>query len=423
MKTNKKLTLILTLIFTLTFSGCANKQISKEKVENKEFSQQTDILDGNALENPTKDSKEKTVDLYKPKDSNSDKNKETDNNSKKTDDKLVQANHNTEKPDPKVIEELLKKSKEVNNIKINTKPSQKPKVNPNNKPEKKPNNNPNTNPSKKPSTKPNTKPNKKPDVNPIPVVNSEKDLKNVIKNSLLSYPEKVKVKLGKYYSPDNWNTLNALIESIILNNLNFNYGFATWQWERTVDTLILTPNYELPRNTLKTQNEQVSKKVTTIINSIIKKNMTELQKEKAIHDYLINTTKYNYDNFKNGIYDPNDHSAYGPLILGTGVCDGYAKAMNLLLNKVGIESFVVVGIGNGTPHAWNIVKINGKYYNVDSTFDDPIGMGDILRYTYFNKSDSFFSSDHSRYDLGIPIPKCVDTKYDNYSDDDWRKMN
>ena len=97
------------------------------------------------------------------------------------------------------------------------------------------------------------------------------------------------------------------------------------------------------------------------IESQMDSKMTDLDKLVLIHDYIdrINTYDLNADH---GYI----HSATGPLCFGSSVCDGYAKAMNLLLNAVGIEADTVGNDG----HGWSLVKIDGEYYHVDPTWDD-----------------------------------------------------
>ncbi|MFX0549754.1 transglutaminase domain-containing protein [Hathewaya histolytica] len=375
---------------------------------------------------PDKKNENKPTTEIKPDKKNEDKPTTETKPDKKSEDKPTTETKPDKKNEDKPTTETKPDKKNEDKPTTETKPDKKNEDKPTTetKPDKKNEDKPTTEtkPDKKNEDKPTTetKPSgTKQDNSPV---NSEKDLVTRIESNLTSYPDRITITLGKDYSPNDWDKLNDIVKSIIFNSNNFNYGFNSWGWERMGNKLTLKPNYSLPKAKLQSQNEEVTTKVDTIINTIIKKGMSELQKEKAIHDYIVNNTVYNYANYKNNIYDPNDHSAYGPLILGTAVCEGYAKAMNLLLNKVGIESFMVTGLGNGGPHAWNIVKIDGKYYNVDSTFDDPVGAGNVLRYTYFNKSDSAISFDHSRDDMGAKLPKCTDTKYDKYTDSDWSKI-
>jgi Leucine-rich repeat (LRR) protein len=141
-------------------------------------------------------------------------------------------------------------------------------------------------------------------------------------------------------------------------------------------------------------------KVSEIIGKVIKPGFTELEKEIAIHDYVVSNARYDNINYKANTVSDESHSHYGILINGTGVCDGYAKTMKILLNAVGIECQLVFGDSirpmNLGKHAWNIVKIDGKYYHLDATFNDPVSDDDskTLVHTYFNLSDQQMSIDH-----------------------------
>ena len=84
-----------------------------------------------------------------------------------------------------------------------------------------------------------------------------------------------------------------------------------------------------------------------------------------VHDYIINNTIYNYETADTERYDSR-HTAYGCLVDGSAVCDGYAKAFQYIMNQIGIES----GICTGSNHAWNYVNLDGEYYWIDTTWDD-----------------------------------------------------
>lgn len=157
---------------------------------------------------------------------------------------------------------------------------------------------------------------------------------------------------------------------------------------------------------------EVYDKAEKIIKEIIKPEMSELEKEKAIHDYIVLNTKYDYDNYLKNTMPDEDHTLYGVLINGIGVCDGYAEATQLLLNMVGIKSIVAQGQSNNNSegwrgHAWNIVQINGEYYQLDTTWDDVLDKAEgCVRYKYFNASDKEMSKDHKWYE---DYPKCTDS--------------
>jgi putative cell wall-binding protein len=159
-------------------------------------------------------------------------------------------------------------------------------------------------------------------------------------------------------------------------------------------------------------------KAKTVISQIIKPGMTDFEKEKAVHDYIANNVQYDVENYYNDTIPDESYSPYGALIKGVAVCQGYAQATDLLLNLAGIESIVVVGeADNGSArgdHAWNIVKINGMYRHLDTTWDDPLSPwnGITVEYDYFNLTDDEMSIDHfwdkSKYPSCtslVPIPQ------------------
>ena len=137
-----------------------------------------------------------------------------------------------------------------------------------------------------------------------------------------------------------------------------------------------------------TENLKQVKKVNSKSKKILKKlkvsNMSDVAKVKAIHDYVV----------KNVTYDNSlkDHSAYGGLAASkhSTVCQGYALIMYKLLTDAGVPTHYVIGDAGG-PHAWNIVKIKGKWYCLDATWDDP---SDTLVYDYFLVGTKNFNKDH-----------------------------
>ena len=142
---------------------------------------------------------------------------------------------------------------------------------------------------------------------------------------------------------------------------------------------------------------QIEQAKNQIIASVAGKN--DYQKIKIIHDYLIDTIEYEDDLKQNNIYD-----IYGALINKKCVCEGYAKAFQYLMNEIGIENTIVIGIGTNSKnqtenHAWNYIKLNEKWYAVDVTWDDPIirGGGKLTqkaRYEYFLKGSNTMNKNH-----------------------------
>jgi len=145
----------------------------------------------------------------------------------------------------------------------------------------------------------------------------------------------------------------------------------------------------------------------------IRSGMSDYEKELYIHDQLAKQVTY--------ISTPNAHNAYGALVEGQAVCEGYAEAFQYLLQRVGIQSFMIEGAsappsgGLPIPHAWNAVKINGKFYQVDVTWDD---QGSEIYHCYFNITENMMLEDHSISAAGYALPVCnsTDAFYFNVSD-------
>ena len=128
------------------------------------------------------------------------------------------------------------------------------------------------------------------------------------------------------------------------------------------------------------------------------KQSSDFQKEKAIHDYIASTVKYK------DTEAPYSHEAPGAILFQIGVCEGIAKAFKYLSDQLGLQSVVVFGSsneqGNEGGHAWNLVKVNGVFYHLDTTFDTTISSS-CIRYDYFNLSDTDMQSSH-RWDDTLP---------------------
>lgn len=142
-----------------------------------------------------------------------------------------------------------------------------------------------------------------------------------------------------------------------------------------------------------------------VINEIIANNITEsmdeYEKVRSIHDYIVISTKYDEENLKKDTIPDIDFTAKGVLEKNIGVCRGYAEAFKLLMDKLKIDCEIVTGYADSVSHAWNVVKIDGVWYQIDCTYDDPVdennaaGNSDNLRYDYFLITDEQICLDHT----------------------------
>ena len=127
---------------------------------------------------------------------------------------------------------------------------------------------------------------------------------------------------------------------------------------------------------------------------------TDLEKEKYVYTAIMQMCSYHEDSVLN-------QSAYSALVNGKSVCAGYSRAFQYIMMQLDIPCYFCSGYANGGNHAWNIIEIDGSYYNVDISWDDSMGeLSNNTSYTYFNISDSTIALDHTRRDLSLNLPKC-----------------
>lgn len=168
------------------------------------------------------------------------------------------------------------------------------------------------------------------------------------------------------------------------------------QYNTTGNNVVLHFNYKAGKDGFISQINSVNSKVQSIVSSVIKQGMNDYEKELALHNYVVNNTVYDYKNLELNSIPDDSFTAYGVFAKKIAVCQGYSEAMYRLLNAAGVNNKIITGTANGVPHAWNLVSINGAYYHLDATFDDPVSQsGNLLSFNYFNVTDTQISRDHS----------------------------
>ena len=105
------------------------------------------------------------------------------------------------------------------------------------------------------------------------------------------------------------------------------------------------------------------------IDQMLEPGMSDIDKVLFVHDYLCANTVYDKDGYESGKNSPDIFNMYGVFGDNLAVCQGYAHAACYLLNRYGVECGVASS--DKANHAWNIVKVNGKWYHMDATWDDP----------------------------------------------------
>lgn len=152
----------------------------------------------------------------------------------------------------------------------------------------------------------------------------------------------------------------------------------------------LTLRYPSQIDGLKALHEKALEKADKFVDTVITEGMSDADKVKVIHDYIILNCAYDYNNYLAGTVSFEDRLAAGVLCNKSAVCQGYAAAFNMLCRRVGIRCVVTTGTApsSNDEHAWNMVLIDGKIYHVDVTHDDPVpDMTGRISYRYYMLSD------------------------------------
>jgi len=214
------------------------------------------------------------------------------------------------------------------------------------------------------------------------------------------------------YNTDSFTLVNSLSEDELCDTMNavFNdhpelfwlntsYKYGYNQSGQVVQVKL---SYGISEENLETAKTAFDTVVASIVEGA-NAYSTEIEKELYIHDAICELCTYDTDADLN-------QSAYSCLVSGSTVCAGYARSFQVVCQEAGLTCYYLTGTADGGDHAWNIVYIDGNFYNVDVTWDDSISesYGSSV-YTYFNLTDSAISSDHTRSTLSSYLPACTST--------------
>lgn len=159
--------------------------------------------------------------------------------------------------------------------------------------------------------------------------------------------------------------------------------------------------------------------INSILNSIIKPGMTETEKIRTVHNWIVCNTTYN-DKY----YDRGDSFNHVSNLLNnkTGVCQGYSVTFYIFMKQMGIPCTLVMGKTDNVSHAWNAVKLDGNWYYIDVTWDDPVVNGtsnypggDNISYEYLLCTYNHISMTHAEdnYIGTTPLPNGISDDYND----------
>ena len=212
--------------------------------------------------------------------------------------------------------------------------------------------------------------------------NKYQDLLNIYYTVLNSGVEEF-----SFYCPDEYSSCIDDVDSLANNQKvlstinNFVHPFNSFRHLETsyddYGKVTLKIEHIYSNNDIKLINAKVEEIEKEIWNS----SMSNEDKIKEAHNYIINNSKYDKDRSDNNIVKYKSDTAYGSLLEGYSLCGGYTDAMELFLEDMGIKSYKI----SSENHVWNAVNLNNAWYHLDLTWDDPITTdgSDILEYNFF----------------------------------------
>lgn len=169
---------------------------------------------------------------------------------------------------------------------------------------------------------------------------------------------------------------------------------------------------------LSEKNRLILDRCSEVIAANITDQMSEYEKELAIHDWIIGWAEYDPEansHAPDAHPDPDNNNPYGILYQKVGICQGYSSTFQLFMDLLGIECITVEGTAyNGTEeHAWNMVRLDGEWYCVDVTWDDPVGLywkDEALQHSYFNVTSQKLRDTNHQWDESS-APEATATAY------------
>ncbi len=253
----------------------------------------------------------------------------------------------------------------------------------------------------------------------------EKHAYNEILSTIYSMPEKVRI-------PDiDGEELDRVFSALLADNPDL--FFVGRRCTLTAKGLFnfCSVEYYIDKETYEEQKEKLNEVCDEVISSLTDPD-DEFRTELEIHDFIVKNCKYRLEHGE-FVYS----SAYGAIVNGEAACEGYSKAAKLLFDKAGIESTVISGISDNTedpegPHMWNAVKINGDYYYLDCTWDDPVSKSgeEMVMYAYFNLNDEMIAATHRDFSLDFNCTATAEnyyirmgTYFENYDRSDEKKLS
>ncbi len=192
------------------------------------------------------------------------------------------------------------------------------------------------------------------------------------------------------------------------------YGYDGRQHGEKRRFTALKLTYTMPAAERQVARDTLETAANTLLGTL-SDTMSAFEKEVALHDGLITRCTYHHTAAEADeplTQYPTAFTAYGALVEGKAVCEGYARAFQYLLNAAGIPATAVAGRDEeDQPHLWNAVRLDNAVYYVDPTWDDT---DDMVSYTYFNLTRTEWEKTYTFDDQTLGLTPTKDTAANYY---------
>jgi len=178
-------------------------------------------------------------------------------------------------------------------------------------------------------------------------------------------------------------------------SINVNYsreGIQGYLSSMTVKPVYRDSFADLNEQQLDQQIQEVLAAAQSIKDKIVGQTSVPWKQLLLLHDYLVRTIVYESSQ------DQQFNNVYSALIGKKTLCQGYAQSFQMIAQSLGFKVMMVMGESEGIGHAWNIVKLDGQYYHIDVTFDDPVpdgGSASPIQHVHFLRSDALMDGSHT----------------------------
>lgn len=191
----------------------------------------------------------------------------------------------------------------------------------------------------------------------------------------------------------NADSYNRLCELILYND-DLTFNLSGISAESTRVTAAFAPTYAIDNFTYSLMLDEMQEKAEQIAKKA-RKIKDEYSRIEYIHDEIAKNAEY-FNEEDPEAYVGYTHYAYGALVEGRAVCQGYSAAFSYVCRLSNIQCITVYGTSRGENHSWNKVLCDKKWYNVDLTWDDSVSnFKDNINHSYFMLSDLEFAKDHT----------------------------